>query len=363
MNEVNIGGVPVGPNSRPFVIAEMSGNHNGSLKRALEIVEQAAFAGASAIKLQTYKPDTITLNSDNDEFLIKDPNSLWFGRNLFELYSEAHTPWEWHPAIFEAARKLGIVCFSSPFDETAVDFLEELETPAYKIASFEIVHLPLISKVASTGKPLIISTGLATIEEIEAAVDVAQRAGNNQLILLKCTSAYPTQPIDCNLSTIPDIRERFNTQVGFSDHTLGVSVSSQAVKYYGATVIEKHFTLAETQSGVDEAFSLGPEELKSLVLACNSAHENPSNSSENSGSEAHGVPTYGGTENEKESLIFRPSIWFTRSLSEGTTVTKDDLIIRRPSYGLPPRDLDNLIGQKLSQTVNFADPTSWELFH
>lgn len=362
MTEFSIHGREIGPSSQPYVIAEMSGNHNGSLDRAIEIVRAAAAAGASAIKLQTYRPDTITLDCKREEFLITDRASLWRGRYLYDLYEQAHTPWEWHPAIFDEARRLGIACFSSPFDESAVDFLEGLGVPAYKIASFEIVHLPLIRRVARTGKPMIISTGLASIGEIEQAVATAREEGNEQLVLLKCTSAYPARPEDCNLSTIVDLRERLGTQVGFSDHTLGVDVSFQAVRYYGATVIEKHVTLANTQGGVDEEFSLGPSELADLVAACNDGWKRSAPASENLYSPANGKPTYGATEQEVASHMFRPSIWFTRELSAGHTVTPGDIIVRRPGNGLPPARFDSLVGRQLRSAVEFGTPTAEDCF-
>lgn len=358
MSEFSIDGREIGPNVEPYVIAEMSGNHNGSLNRALEIVRAAASAGASAIKLQTYRPETITLDCKRDEFLIDDEGSLWRGRYLYDLYEQAHTPWEWHRAIFDEAHRLGITCFSSPFDESAVDFLETLGVPAYKIASFEIVHLPLIRRVARTGKPMIISTGLASIDEIQQAVAAAREEGNEQLVLLKCTSAYPARPEDCNLSTIIDMRNRFGTQVGFSDHTLGVEVSAQAVRYYGATVIEKHVTLADTQGGVDEEFSLGPSELADLVTACNSGWSQNAPASENFHSLANGIPTYGATEKEIASHMFRPSIWFTRELSAGHTITPGDIIVRRPGNGLSPARFDSLVGRQLNTAVEFGTPTS-----
>ena len=262
---INIGGRPIGQEHPPFVIAEMSGNHNQSLERALEIVEAAAKAGAHAIKLQTYTADTITLDVRGGSFEINDSNSLWAGKNLYDLYKQAHTPWHWHGPIIERARELGILCFSSPFDESAVDFLENLNVPAYKIASFENNHLPLIRKAASTGKPLIISTGMATLGELDQAVSTAREAGCNQLILLKCTSTYPATPENTNISTIPHLKKLFGVEVGLSDHTLGVGVSVASVAL-GASIIEKHFTLSRADGGVDSAFSLEPHELNSLVV-------------------------------------------------------------------------------------------------
>ena len=262
---IEIAGRPIGADHPPFVIAEMSGNHNQSLERALAIVEAAAQAGAHAIKLQTYTADTMTLNVRGGSFEISDPNSLWAGQNLHDLYKKAHTPWEWHGLIMERARELGLICFSSPFDETAVDFLEELNVSAFKIASFENNHLPLIEKVASTGKPLIISTGMATLGELDQAVSAARDAGCDQLILLKCTSTYPATPEKTNISTIPHLKKLFGAEVGLSDHTMGVGVAVASVAL-GASVIEKHFTLSRADGGVDSAFSLEPHELRTLVV-------------------------------------------------------------------------------------------------
>lgn len=362
MSDFVIDGRRIGVDHPPFAIAEMSGNHNGSLDRAIEIVRAAAATGASAVKLQTYRPDTITLDCRTDEFLIKNEESLWFGRYLYDLYSEAHTPWEWHHEIFAEARRLSIICFSSPFDETAVDFLEELGAPAYKIASFELVHLPLIRKVAATGKPMIMSTGLADVGEIEEAVAAARSVGNQQIILLKCTSTYPARLEDCHLSTIPDMRERFGTQVGFSDHTLGVQASAEAVKRYGATVVEKHFTLSETQDGVDEAFSLGPDDMRELVEACNRGWKHRKDAETGMSSVTHGVPTYGGTAREASARLNRPSVWFSRAMSDGETVGREDLIVRRPGRGLAPKHLDQLLGRRLNRSVVFGEPTDWALF-
>ena len=261
---IEIASRPIGAAHPPFVIAEMSGNHNQSLQRALDIVEAAAQAGAHAVKLQTYTADTMTLNVRGGSFDINDPDSLWSGRNLHDLYKQAYTPWEWHGPIMERARQLGLICFSSPFDESAVDFLEDLDVPAYKIASFENNHLPLIAKAASTGKPLIISTGMATLGEMETAVNTAREAGCKDLILLKCTSTYPATPENTNISTIPHLKDLFNIEVGLRDHTMGIGVAVAAVAL-GASVVEKHFTLARADGGVDSTFSLEPSELRSLV--------------------------------------------------------------------------------------------------
>ena len=264
-DEIQIDGRKVGLGHRPFIIAEMSGNHNQSLGRALEIVDAAAAAGAHALKLQTYTADTMTLDIRDGDFLIDDPKSLWNGRNLYDLYEEAHTPWEWHKPLFERARKLGMVPLSTPFDDTAVDLLESLDCACYKIASFECTDLPLIRRVARTGRPMIISTGMASVAEIGETVGAAREAGCNDIVLLKCTSTYPATPDKTNILTIPNLRQTFGCEVGLSDHTMGVGVAVAAVAL-GATVIEKHFTLARADGGVDSAFSLEPAELNALVV-------------------------------------------------------------------------------------------------
>jgi pseudaminic acid synthase len=294
---IEIEGRFIGPGHPPFVIAEMSGNHNQSLERALAIVEAAAQSGAHAIKLQTYTADTMTLDARGGSFEINDPNSLWSGQNLHDLYKKAYTPWEWHAPIMERARALGLICFSSPFDETAVDFLEELDAPAYKIASFENNHLPLIAKAAATQKPLIISTGMATLAELEMAVGTAREAGCKKLILLKCTSTYPATPENTNISTIPHLKHLFDVEVGLSDHTMGVGVAVASVAL-GASVIEKHFTLARADGGVDSAFSLEPEEMSALVVEAERAWQ------------ALGQVRYGPTQAERKSLIMTRKLAF-----------------------------------------------------
>ena len=342
---IEIAGRPIGADHPPFVIAEMSGNHNQSLERALAIVEAAAQAGAHAIKLQTYTADTITLNVRGGSFEISDPDSLWAGKNLHDLYKQAHTPWEWHRPIMERARELGLICFSSPFDETAVDFLEDLAAPAYKIASFENNHLPLIQKAASTGKPLIISTGMASLGELYDAVRTARQAGCTQLVLLKCTSTYPATPANTNIRTIPHLRELFGCQVGLSDHTMGAGVAVASVAL-GATVIEKHFTLSRADGGVDSAFSLEPAELASLVKESERAWE------------SLGQVCYGPTEAEQKSLVFRRSIYVAADIAEGECFTANNLRIVRPGNGAPPWLLEQLLGRMARRNYRAGTPLS-----
>jgi pseudaminic acid synthase len=338
----------IGLNAPPFVIAEMSGNHNQSLERALAIVDAAATAGAHALKLQTYTADTITLDVDDGEFVIRDEQSLWAGKNLHELYKLAHTPWEWHAPIMARARELGMLTFSTPFDETAVDFLESLNVPAYKIASFEIVHLPLIRRVAATGKPIIMSTGMATAAEIDEAVRAAREAGNSDLVLLKCTSTYPATPANSNLATIPHLRAMFGCEVGLSDHTMGVGVAVAAVAL-GASVIEKHFTLARSDGGVDSAFSLEPLEMKSLVEETERAWQ------------ALGQVSYGPTAAEQKSLRFRRSLYVGSDLKAGDTLSVENLRCVRPGFGLAPRYYEALLGRRVARDVKKGTPTSWDL--
>ena len=321
--KIEIAGRPIGADHPPFVIAEMSGNHNQSLERALAIVEAAAQAGAHAIKLQTYTADTMTLDVRGGSFDISDPDSLWAGQNLHDLYKKAYTPWEWHAPIMERARELGLICFSSPFDETAVDFLEDLGVPAYKIASFENNHLPLIEKAASTGKPLIISTGMASLGELDEAVCTARDVGCTQLVLLKCTSTYPATPANTNIRTIPHLCELFGCQVGLSDHTMGVGVAVAAVAL-GASVVEKHFTLAREDGGVDSAFSLEPAELASLVSETERAWQ------------ALGQVRYGSTEAERKSLVFRRSIYVAEDIAVGELFTEQNIRIVRQGDGVTP---------------------------
>ncbi|HZG15384.1 MAG TPA: pseudaminic acid synthase [Candidatus Bathyarchaeia archaeon] len=348
MRNFSIGDRRVGPDHQPFIIAEMSGNHNQSLERALEIVEAAAKSGAHALKIQTYTADTMTLDVEQGEFFIDDPKSLWKGKSLHKLYQEAYTPWEWHKPIFDRCRELGMIGFSTPFDETAVDFLESLDVPCYKIASFENTDLPLIRKVAATGKPMIISTGMASIAELDETVRAAREAGCQDLVLLKCTSTYPASPVNSNVVTIPHMRELFGLQVGLSDHTMGVGVAVASVAL-GATVIEKHFTLRRADGGVDSAFSLEPHEFEALVVETERAWQ------------SIGKVTYGPSEAEKASLKFRRSLYVSADMKAGDIFTSDNLRAIRPGYGLPPKYYDFLLGKQVKQDVRKGTPVTWDI--
>ncbi|MGE7950564.1 pseudaminic acid synthase [Lysinibacillus xylanilyticus] len=343
MNDIKILNKNIGYSKKPFIIAEMSGNHNQSLEKALKIVDAAAKAGVDALKIQTYTADTLTLNIESPDFVISDTESLWKNRNLYDLYKEAYTPWEWHKPIFDRAKELGMIAFSTPFDDTAVDFLEELNVPLYKIASFENTDLPLIRKVASTGKPMIVSTGMATVAELDDLVRTAKEAGCQDLILLKCTSTYPATPENTNISTIPHMRELFDVQVGLSDHTMGTGVAVASVAM-GATVIEKHFTLSRADGGVDAAFSMEPEEMKSLVVETERAWQ------------ALGKVTYGPTEKEKASLKFRRSIYVSKDIKAGEKFTEDNIKIIRPGYGLEPKYYEILLGCKTKKAYQYGEP-------
>jgi N-acetylneuraminate synthase len=345
---ISIAGRSIGRSHKPFIIAEMSGNHNQSLDRALAIVEAAAKAGAHGLKLQTYTADTMTLDLDHGEFFIDDPNSLWKGHSLHKLYQQAYTPWEWHKPIFECASALGMIPFSTPFDATAVDFLEGLSVPCYKIASFENTDLPLIRKVASTGKPVIVSTGMATVAEIDEAVRAVREAGCKDLVLLKCTSTYPAAPSDTNLLTIPHLRALFDCEVGLSDHTFGIGASVASIAL-GASVIEKHFTLARADGGVDSTFSMEPDEMASLVVETERAWL------------ALGEVHYGLAEKEKKSLIFRRSLYVAEDLAAGDVLTEKNLRIIRPGLGLPPKYFSSLIGKRVGRAVRKGTPMSWDL--
>ena len=338
----------IGLGNKPFVIAEMSGNHNQSLTRALEIVEAAAKTGAHALKIQTYTPDTMTLDLDEREFFISDPKSLWAGTSLYKLYGEAYTPWEWHKPIFDRARELGMIPFSTPFDSTSVDFLETLNVDVYKIASFENTDLPLIRKVAATGKPIIISTGMATAAEIDETVRAAREAGCKDLILLKCTSTYPATPENTNILSIPHMRELFDCEVGLSDHTMGVGVSVASVAL-GATVVEKHFTLSRADGGVDSSFSMEPAEMAQLVVETERAWQ------------ALGKVSYGATAAEVKSKQFRRSLYITKDLAAGEVLTADSVRAIRPGYGLPPKYYETVLGKKLRQAVPRGTAITWDL--
>ena len=344
---MQISNIQIGLDHKPFIIAEMSGNHNQSLERAFKIVEAVAESGAHALKLQTYTADTLTLDVSDGDFFIDDENSLWKGKSLYDLYKIACTPWEWHEPIMKRANELGLLCFSTPFDDTAVDYLEDLNVPAYKIASFENTHLPLIKKVASMGKPMIISTGMASIAEMDEMVQAIRDAGCEQFILLKCTSTYPATPDNSNVLTIPHMRKLFNCEVGLSDHTMGIGVSVASVAH-GATVIEKHFTLNRADGGVDSAFSMEPEEMKSLVTETERAWQ------------ALGKVTYGPTEVEKHSLPFRRSLYVAKDMQKGDVFNEKNMRIVRPGLGLDPKYYDILVGRTVSQDVKKGTALKWE---
>jgi pseudaminic acid synthase len=346
--DISIGGRMVGPGYAPFIIAEMSGNHNQSLDRALAIVEAAAAAGAHALKLQTYTPDTMTLDTQGPGFRIDDVDSLWQGASLYQLYQQAHTPWDWHARIFARAKELGMLAFSTPFDETAVDFLESLGVPCYKIASFENTDIPLIRRVAATGKPMIISTGMASVAELDESVRAARAAGCRELVLLKCTSTYPAEPDNTNIATIPHMRVLFDCQVGLSDHTMGVGVSVASIAL-GATVIEKHFTLRRAEGGVDSSFSLEPEELAALVTETSRAWK------------SLGRVQYGATGAELKSLQFRRSLYVVKDLQVGDVLTAENVRAIRPGLGLPPKFLDEVLGCKVGAPVARGTPLAWSL--
>jgi pseudaminic acid synthase len=348
MREVRIGKHTIGPGHRPFVIAEMSGNHNGSLDRALAIVDAVAASGAQALKLQTYRADTITIDVDLPAFRISSDHALWAGENLYRLYEKAHTPWEWHAPIFERAHAQGLTVFSSPFDPTAIELLESLDAPAYKIASAEIVDLPLIDRCARTGKPLVISTGMASVAEIDAAVATARGAGNDQLIVLACTASYPAPPEDSNLRGIPVLADAFDVVPGLSDHTMGIGVPLAAVAL-GACAIEKHVTLSRSDGGVDSDFSLEPAELAALVTESERAWQ------------ALGAPRIGPTESEREVLRLRRSLYVVADVSEGDEVTAENVRSIRPSGGLPPATLQTVLGRRFRRAAERGTPLTWDL--
>ena len=350
MSEIMIAGRPIGPGHPPYVIAEMSGNHNGDINRAFALLEAAKKAGADAVKLQTYTADTITIDHNGPGFRIE--GGLWDGRTLYDLYREAHTPWDWHPQLFARAREFGIAVFSSPFDPTAIDFLETLGAPAYKIASFEIVDLPLIQRAAKTGKPLIISTGIASLGEIGEAVEAARAAGGRKIALLHCTSGYPTPPEDSNLRTIPHLADAFGVVAGLSDHTLGTAVPVAAVAL-GANLIEKHFTLdreADVRNKVVDAdFSLNPDELARMVIDCRTAWT------------ALGKVSYQVEASEKGNKAFRRSLYAVKDIPAGAPLTADNVRSIRPGYGLPPKHLREVLGRRAGRAIARGTPLSWSL--
>ncbi len=332
--------------NKPFIIAEMSGNHNQSLDRAMKIVEAAAETGVDAIKLQTYTADTMTIDKDTDEFFIADKDSLWQGESLYNLYKKAYTPWEWQEKIFRHAEELGLICFSTPFDDTSVDFLEGINCPIYKIASFENIDLPLIRKVAKTGKPIIVSTGMASVAELDEMVRTARKNGCEDLTLLKCTSSYPATPEGTNLRTISHMKDLFKCKVGLSDHTLGIGAAVASIAL-GATVIEKHFTLSRADGGVDSAFSLEPEEMKLLVRECNTAYQ------------ALGEIHYNTQVQEKKSLQFRRSLYIVEDMKRGDVLTEKNLRSIRPGMGLAPKYYDVLLGKRVNRDIARGTAASW----
>lgn len=331
-----------------FIIAEMSGNHNQSLERALEIVDAAAEAGVDALKIQTYTADTMTIDKSDGEFFISDPKSLWEGESLYSLYQKAYTPWEWHRAIFDRCKERGIIGFSTPFDFSAVDFLEELDCPIYKIASFENIDLPLIKRVAQTGKPMIVSTGMANVAEIQELVDIARENGCEDLTLLKCTSSYPASPQGSNLLTIPHMKELFKCNVGVSDHTLGIGVAVASMAL-GARVVEKHFTLSRSDGGVDSAFSLEPIEMAKLVHECNNAVQ------------ALGHVSYQMQEQERKSLVYRRSLYVVKDMQAGDVLTSENMRSIRPGLGIAPKYYEILIGKKVKRNICRGTAVSWDI--
>jgi len=347
MNDIKIGNIIIGDSYKPFIVAEMSGNHNQSLDRALAIVDAVASCGADAIKLQTYTADTITINSRGGLFEINDGDSLWTGKNLYDLYKEAYTPWEWHAEIFDYAKKKGLICFSTPFDETAVDYLENLGVPMYKIASFENTDWPLLEKIASTGKPVIMSTGISTLSDIDESVRVLRNAGCKDLILLKCTSTYPASPENTNLSTIPHMRDLFHCHIGLSDHTMGIGAGVASVAM-GARVIEKHFTLKRSDGGVDSAFSMEPSEMEALVVESKRAFL------------ALGDVKYGIQTDEEKNVRFKRSIYIIKDIKEGDNFTNENIKIIRPGDGLPPKYLKLILGKKSNKYLRRGTPLTWD---
>ena len=350
---ITINGKEIGTNKPVYVIAELSANHNQNLDRAYRIIDEAHKAGADAIKIQTYTADTLTIDCDREDFLVKE-GTLWAGRTLYDLYKEAYTPWDWQPKLKEYAEKLGMDLFSTAYDETSVDFLEELDVPAYKIASFELIDIPLLKKIAKLNKPMIMSTGMATFEEIEDAVNAVKSEGNEQIVLLKCTSAYPAPPEEANLNTIPDMIKRFQCPIGLSDHSLDPNVPLTAVKL-GACVVEKHFTLSRNDKGPDSAFSLEPEELTAMIKDIRS------NELGELDEVILGEVRYGPSKNEKSSIQFRRSLYAIEDITEGEEFTNKNVRPIRPGNGLPPKEIYNLIGKKASENIERGVALSWEM--
>lgn len=347
MIQIKIENRNIGDNHPVFIIAELSANHRQKYELAVETIKAMKESGADAVKLQTYTPDTITIDSDNEYFQIKQ-GTLWDGKTLYQLYQEAYTPWEWQPKLKEIAEDLGLICFSSPFDKTAVDFLEKMDVPAYKVASFEITDIPLIEYIASKGKPVIISTGIAELSDIAMAVDACKRMGNEQIALLKCTSAYPAPLEDVNLKTIPDLAETFKTVVGLSDHTLGISVPVAAVAL-NARIIEKHFILDRKLGGPDSAFSLGPEEFKAMVTAVREVEK------------ALGKVSYDLTDKVKKSREFSRSLFVVNDIKAGEVFTEDNVRSIRPGFGLHPRYLKDILGKRSTKDIGRGTPLSWDM--
>lgn len=343
---ISIGGRLIGPGCPPLIVAELSANHNGDFDRAVAIMEAAREAGAEAVKLQTYTPDTMTLDESGEQFTVN--GGLWHGETLYDLYRKAHTPWEWHEALFEKGRELGLIVFSTPFDDTSLDFLEKFDPPAYKIASFELVDIPLIEKVAAKGKPLILSTGMGNIAEISDAVEAVRHAGCRDLILMHCVSAYPAAPEEANLKTMADLEDRFHTLVGLSDHTLGTAVSISAVAL-GASMIEKHCTLRRDDGGPDSAFSLEPEELRSLCEDARNAWKSLGNIN------------YDLTAGEEKNTVFRRSLYVVKDIAAGEPFSRENMRSIRPGYGLPPKCLDDIIGKKAACAIRRGVPLDWSM--
>lgn len=342
-HDIKIGQHLVGKNHKPFIVAEMSGNHNKSLDRAFEIVDVAAATGAQAIKLQTFTPENLTMKG---AYTINDRNSLWNGKELYELYQEVYTPWEWHGPIMKRAKEKGLICFSSPFDESAVDFLEELNVPAYKIASFENTHHPLLKKVAATKKPVIVSTGVSSVSDIDESVRLLKKEGCKDIILLKCTSTYPATPENTNILTIPHMQELFQCTMGLSDHTMGIGVAVAAVAL-GARLIEKHFTLRRADGGVDSTFSMEPEEMKQLVMETERAFQ------------ALGHVQYQPTKAEEKSLFFKRSIYVSKDIKAGEIFSAENIKVIRPGDGLEPKYYDLMIGRKSAKDLKKGTPLNW----